>query len=112
MGNSIRSLEVSGIRGRVTLGPICPVERTPPDPNCADKPYQTQVMVFRAGDMAHAFLVTKSDASGTFAVYLPPGQYTLGAGEGKFLPRCDRPQVTVTQNTVASATIHCDTGIR
>ncbi len=102
----------SGIRGKVLLGPTCPVERNPPDPNCADRPYQTTVIVIRAEDPTHIFLVTKSDASGIFAVSLPPGQYTLGAGEAKLLPRCDHPLVTVTQNMVASATIHCDTGIR
>jgi hypothetical protein len=28
----------SGIHGVVTMGPSCPVERMPPDPNCADRP--------------------------------------------------------------------------
>ena len=35
----------SGIRGTVMAGPTCPVERDPPDPNCADKPLSVLVSV-------------------------------------------------------------------
>jgi hypothetical protein len=101
----------SGIRGTVTLGPTCPVERIPSYPHCADRPYQTSVTIFRASDPAHAFLVTKSDAGGTFEVSLPPGEYTLSAGAGK-LPGCNHPRITVEPNTMVPATISCDTGIR
>lgn len=101
----------SGIRGQVMLGPTCPVERIPPDPNCADKPYQTRVAIFRASDPVHAILFTNTDAGGTFSASLPPGDYTLGAGQSN-LPRCDRPQVTVGPNAFVSVTISCDTGIR
>jgi hypothetical protein len=101
----------SGIRGKVTLGPTCPVERIPPDPNCADRPYQTLVAIFHASDPVHAIVLTHSDASGTFSASLPPGEYTLGAGESD-LPRCDHPQVTVAPQTFTTTTISCDTGIR
>src|SRR5207253_9569337 len=37
-----------GIRGTVLLGPICPVERIPPDPQCADKPYAASLVVTAA----------------------------------------------------------------
>jgi len=101
----------SGVKGKVMLGPTCPVERIPPDPNCADKPYKTTVVVFRANDPVHPFVITTSDADGNFSASLPPGKYTLGAGENK-LPRCDHPEVTVSPNIFTSATIFCDTGIR
>lgn len=101
----------SGIRGTVMLGPTCPVERIPPDPNCAPKPYQTLVVVFRASDATHALAFGRSDANGNFSFSLPPGDYTLGAGESN-LPRCGHPAVTVEPNGYASATIFCDTGIR
>lgn len=101
----------SGIRGVVMLGPTCPVERIPPDPNCADKPYQTLVAIFRASDATHAVVITSSSASGAFSASLPPGDYTVGAGESN-LPRCDHPQVTVLPHIYASTTVSCDTGIR
>lgn len=101
----------SGIQGIVLLGPTCPVERFPPDPNCADRPYATLVAVFPANDPVHAVRITESDASGTFSVALPPGDYTLGAGQSA-LPRCAHPAVTVTSGAYATTTIYCDTGIR
>lgn len=101
----------SGISGTVMLGPTCPVQRIPPDPNCADKPYQTSITVFRTGDLANAFLSVNSDIDGKFSVSLPPGEYTLSAGKN-ILPRCDRPQITVSPHAFVSTTITCDTGIR
>ncbi len=101
----------SGIRGTVMLGPTCPVMRNPPDPNCADKPYKTMVVVFKASDPAHPFIITQSNAEGKFEASVPPGEYTLGAGESN-LPRCDHPAVTVKANGYTSALISCDTGIR
>ena len=35
----------SGAKGKVLIGPTCPVQRTPPDPNCADKGFETTVQV-------------------------------------------------------------------
>ncbi len=101
----------SGIKGIVMLGPTCPVQKNPPDPNCADKPYQTMVAVFRSNDPVHAIAFTNSGADGKFSLSLPPGDYTLGAGESN-LPRCDHPQVTVGPDSYATTTIFCDTGIR
>ena len=101
----------SGIRGVVMLGPTCPVMRNPPEPGCADKPYSTMVAVFRRSDPVHAYAIGTSNADGRFEFSLPPGDYTLGAGESN-LPRCDHPEVTVGPVGYATTTISCDTGIR
>lgn len=101
----------SGISGTLTLGPTCPVERDPPDPNCADKPFQTLVAIYRASDLVHAVVITKSNAEGKFSASLPPGDYTVGAGESN-LPRCNITPVSVKPNSYSDITISCDTGIR
>ncbi|MFA6494892.1 MAG: hypothetical protein WC246_00805 [Candidatus Paceibacterota bacterium] len=109
--NTDGTLSDAGIRGTIMLGPTCPVEHMPPDPNCADKPYQTLVSIFRASDPTHPFLLIMSNVSGTFSVSVPPGQYTLSAGESR-LPSCDHPSITVLPHAFSSVTISCDTGIR
>jgi len=38
----------SGIKGTAMLGPFCPVEKNPPDPNCADRPYKTALVATNA----------------------------------------------------------------
>lgn len=102
----------SGIRGKVVLGPTCPVERFPPDPDCADRPYKTTIAIFHLNDLKRAFLFVNSDKNGAFSSSLPPGEYVLIAGEESKLPRCNQLKVIVEPNIFVSAIISCDTGIR
>jgi len=101
----------SGIQGSVSLGPTCPVQRDPPDPACADKPYVTTVTVMRSGSSA-VFASLQSDTSGAFQFSLPPGSYTVSALGGTMLPRCAAVSVTVPTSGYVRADISCDTGIR
>jgi len=101
----------SGVRGTVLLGPTCPVERIPPDPACAEKPYATTITVRRVGSTA-TFAEGKSDATGAFAFSLPPGRYTLTASGSTMLPRCAPTDATVGASGYTVTDISCDTGIR
>ncbi|HSD12348.1 MAG TPA: Gmad2 immunoglobulin-like domain-containing protein, partial [Patescibacteria group bacterium] len=42
----------TGVRGTVTIGPTCPVERIPPEPGCAPKPYATTLRIATAAGKA------------------------------------------------------------
>ena len=53
----------SGVRGVAMLGPTCPVMRNPPDPQCADKPYQ--------GNLVLTTSVIRTPFSGHFGNPLP-----------------------------------------
>lgn len=101
----------SGVRGTVLLGPTCPVERDPPDPQCADKPYATAILVFRTGAKT-PFVIGNSDTNGVFQFSLPPGTYTIEAGNGTKLPSCPPTSVTVKAEGYTAVTLSCDSGIR
>ncbi|HUX80852.1 MAG TPA: hypothetical protein VMV38_00835 [Candidatus Paceibacterota bacterium] len=101
----------SGVRGMISLGPTCPVERIPPDPSCADKGYKTAVTIYREGSSI-PFIIGNSDTAGSFSFALPPGSYLLQAASGKTFPRCASVRVVVPPNGYATTTISCDTGIR
>ncbi|HYF13264.1 MAG TPA: hypothetical protein VD928_03135, partial [Candidatus Paceibacterota bacterium] len=101
----------SGVRGVLMAGPTCPVERDPPDPNCADRPLETIVAIYRASDTARAHVVTRSNAQGEFEASLAPGEYVIVAGQSPF-PQCNETNVTVTPNSFLRIEISCDTGIR
>lgn len=101
----------SGVRGMVLLGPTCPVERMPPDPACAEKPYATVVTVYRTGSKS-PFIIGNSNTAGAFEFSLPPGSYTLSAKGGTTLPRCNETDVAIVPDEYTSVTISCDTGIR
>jgi hypothetical protein len=100
------------VGGQVLLSPICPVERMPPDPNCAPKPYQTTIVAFKATATSTPFLTTTSDLSGTFAFSLPSGAYILRARGGSAYPRCQDALVQINVGKSQNVVINCDTGIR
>lgn len=103
----------SGVRGTVLLGPTCPVERIPPDPNCADKPYQTTVQIIAVGSpKSSPFATAKTDKEGRYEIMLPPGEYALQPVGGSVMPRCETKNVTIKPNVILEVNLSCDTGIR
>lgn len=98
----------SGVAGRVTAGPTCPVER--PDEPCADKPVETTVRLLRKdGSVAAA---GKSGADGSFRMLAAPGSYRLVADWPSRVGGCGPVEVTVDYGRFSYADVSCDTGIR
>ncbi len=95
------------MRGRVTAGPTCPVER--PDQPCPPRPVDARVDAFADNRQVAG---PQTDADGPYPLTLAPGKYTLTATTGSELPRCPSTDVTVVANQVTAADISCDTGIR
>lgn len=62
--------------GYVHAGPTCPVERFPPDPDCADRPVAGAVLVFFDQDDVEVARV-ESNRAGRFETQLPDGGYLL-----------------------------------
>lgn len=110
----IESVPVSAsgtVKGKVLLGPTCPVERIPPDPGCADKPYQTTIKVTNRSSSG-VIGETVSDAQGNFQINLPPGRYDLHAAGGSVMPTCAPQAIEVIAGKTLEVTLSCDTGIR
>jgi hypothetical protein len=101
------------ITGVVTVGPTCPVERIPPDPNCADKPIATELSVMTK-DMSQVLQTFTSKSDGTFSIHFPVGSYVIVQKEGSpVFPRCAQSEIfTVLARSTVSVSISCDTGIR
>jgi hypothetical protein len=104
----------TGVRGTVTKGPSCPVEREPPDPGCAPQGFTAKVSIFRLSDRK---LVKRlyTDADGRFKARLRPGRYGVRArsATGGLFPRCPGPvKVRVRSGRYTRVAIECDTGIR
>ncbi|MCX6715929.1 MAG: hypothetical protein NT077_02850 [Candidatus Taylorbacteria bacterium] len=99
------------VRGSVALSPVCSVERIPPDPQCAPKPYVTRIKVLDVnGGMLVKTIQSLND--GSFTLTLPYGNYTLQAAGGNPLPRCSPITLSVQTSIVNEVSISCDTGIR
>ena len=104
----------SGIRGRVIASPICPVERIPPDPQCAPRGLAAIVRIYRLSDQ-HTVARLRNRDDGRFRVRLRPGRYGVSArtAAGGPLPRCPGAvKARVRRGHYIGVTIDCDTGIR
>jgi len=102
----------TGVGGVVTAGPVCPVQKNPPDPKCAPRPVDGAVLVFRdaAGTEVGR---TSSKADGTFFAELGPGFYVVVPQPTKGLLGTPGAQsVTVTDGSEVRLDLAYDTGIR
>ena len=102
----------TGIGGKATAGPVCPVEKNPPDPGCAARPVAGAVLVIRdAGGTQVARATTGAD--GTFFVDLPAGRYVVEPQAVAGLMGTAGPQnVTVDAGMASAVQLDYDTGIR
>ncbi len=100
----------SGIRGKITQGPTCPVMRE--GSTCADLALQVPLAIYHANDLSHVFAQTSSDEMGQFEISLPPGDYIVTAATKVLYPRCGQTPITVEPSVYETTTIMCDTGIR
>ena len=103
-----------GVVGTVTAGPVCPVERNPPDPNCAPRPVAGAVIV--ATDQSGKEVgraTTKAD--GTYWLVIDEeGTMLITAQPVAGLMRVPAP-VTVTligPGDIHHVDLEYDTGIR
>jgi hypothetical protein len=102
----------TGIRGTATAGPVCPVERNPPDPSCAPRPVPGATIVIRDGSGSQvAVAITGQD--GSYFVALPPGAYIVDPQpvQGLMGPAA-KQEATVVAGAIIEVPLEYDTGIR
>ena len=104
----------SGIRGTVLLGPTCPGPVDPNDPTATGEPCTTPYSAQLAVLDGEGRVVTRvsSGADGTFAVDLPPGEYTLAPQNGDPYPTAPSQPVIVVAGSYTEVQVNYDTGIR
>lgn len=101
----------SGIQGTATAGPVCPVEKIPPDPACAPRPVAGAVIVIRADGGAEVARV-RTGADGTYHADLPPGTYDVEPQPAQgVLGTAPAQRVTIGAG-VLTLDLAYDTGIR
>ncbi len=100
----------SGIEGRVTLGPVCPVVRE--GVPCPDRPYEAELRILDGAGREVA--IVRSDAAGSYCLALAPGAYRVVplSPPGLPLPRAGAVDVTVVAGRFVTLDISYDSGIR
>lgn len=100
------------LSGTAVAGPICPVERLPPDPACAPRPVEgARILVVDLNGAQVAEGMT--DAAGAFSIELLPGSYTLLSQPIDGLMGVPSPHaVDVGHDGADGIVLDYDTGIR
>jgi hypothetical protein len=103
----------AGIRGLVFIGPVCPVERYPPDPDCAPRPYVATIWV-RIAATNRVVRSVRSAPTGRFSATLAPGLYVVEPRPGPGIAHPLRPRRTVRvyPRRFTAIRIDYDSGIR
>jgi len=102
------------VRGTVTAGPVCPVEKVPPDPSCAPRPVAGAVIVATNASGDEVGRATTA-ADGTYALFVTQsGTVTITAQPVTGLMGTPQPvQVTLSEpSQVKQLDLSYDTGIR
>ena len=100
--------------GKVTIGPLCPVERIPPDPNCqpTEATYKAWQIAVYTLDKRAKLAQIEPNLDGTYQVGLPTGKYLVDFEEshafGKSLPQT----IVIKKDQTTVFNIDIDTGIR
>lgn len=101
--------ELAKIYGRVSIGPLCPVE---PCLEGIPNPYTSRQIVLESSDGNKIYIAIKTD--GSFAREIPPAVYTLNVSSCTYLGcQYSLPKtVEVVSGTSTEINIDIDTGIR
>lgn len=102
------------LEGKISIGPICPVERIPADPKCqpTEETYRAWPIAILEGDKQ----IVRVDANldGTYRIELPAGKYAVDLEKQHFGPGGSNlpAAITIKQGETTKLNIDIDTGIR
>ena len=99
----------SGIEGKVTIGPTCPVQQYPSRNECNDKPFAAPLRAVKDGVVKARFQAKKD---GTFIVGILPGIYIIQFDSPAMLPRLAPVAVSVKKHAYTQVDLTFDSGIR
>ncbi len=106
------SLPTVAVTGRALAGPTCPVERQPPDPNCAPRPV-AGAEILAVGPDREVVARATTAADGAFELRLPAGRYELIGQPVAGLMGVPPPlEIEVAEEGVGEIVLEYDTGIR
>lgn len=109
------NLKSGFLQGIISIGPICPVEKIPPDPSClptAETYKAYPVGVYTANGKAEILHLNPA-LDGTYSAELPSGDYLVKLSDTHYIGGSNLPvevSVAPQENTLLNITI--DTGIR
>lgn len=104
------------LKGRISIGPICPVETIPPSPACQPtaETYKAYPVGVYTPDGSRKIAQLNPSIDGSYIVELPPGNWLVVLEKAKYGPGGTNlpAEVTITAEDDTTLNIDIDTGIR
>jgi len=112
-----KNIQVSGfLEGKISIGPLCPVEHDPPDPACLPtaETYKAYPVAIFSSDGKHKITQITPALDGTFIIDLDPGKYLVILESEHFrIGSSNLPvEVEIISRNKTTLDIDIDTGIR
>jgi hypothetical protein len=103
------------LEGTISIGPICPVEKFPPDPACqptAETYKAYPVSVFTTDGVKKVIQLSPSP-DGSYNTELPTGNYVINLDKQISIGGSNLPiEISITSQNHTVVNINIDTGIR
>jgi hypothetical protein len=117
LGCDKRSTQDAGIlEGKISIGPICPVETDPPDPGCLPtaETYKAYPVSVWTPDGRSKITLLKPSLNGSYTADLDQGNYLIILeNSGSNIGSSNLPiAVTIISGKITTLNIDIDTGIR
>jgi len=105
------------LKGKISIGPICPVETIPPQPNCLPtmETYKTWATAVWTTDKKTKIITIVPNSDGTYQINLPSGYYVIDfdAVQTNRIGGSNLPSpIAISDKDTTKLDITIDTGIR
>ncbi len=102
------------LQGKVTIGPLCPVERSPPDSKCqpTEETYKAWPIAVYTFDKRTKIAQIEPLLNGTYKLELPVGNYTVNLEKPYKFSKNLPVNVTIKKDKITILNIDIDTGMR
>jgi hypothetical protein len=105
------------LKGKISIGPICPVETIPPNPACQPTAETYKAWATALWTLSHTAKVAtlNPNLDGTYEMNIPSGRYIVDFAQNNFIHvgGSNLPAlITVTFGDTTKFNINIDTGIR
>jgi hypothetical protein len=111
-----KGLNPGWLEGTISIGPICPVEKIPPDPACMPTAETYKAYPVSVYTSDGKIKITQLDPSldGSFSTELPPGNYQVILKTAtKYIGGSNLPsEISIVSGEKTMLSINIDTGIR
>ena len=107
-------VEKGFLEGKVTIGPLCPLETVPPDPACqpSQDTYDAWPIVIWTADKKTKIATIDPDLDGNYVIDLPNGSYLVDLDRQHRFNKSLPAPIIIEPNKTSLLNIDIDTGIR